>query len=69
MGRTVQGEDYSDAHSACGDVLFLKGLRDVFAAVRPRATFVWHGWNNRDCYCFWAATKSARAMLDKVQAC
>lgn len=62
-----QGEDYDDSRSASHDVQFLKGMHDACGAVKPRGTFVWHGWNNGDSYSFWGATESARAKLDSIQ--
>jgi hypothetical protein len=60
-------EDYENSASSSHDVQFFKGVHDGFAAVKPRGTFVWHGWNNGDAYSFWGATASARKKLDAIQ--
>lgn len=63
----IKGEDYSNLQSTSCDVQFLNGLQEAFSVVRPLGTCVWHGWDNGDCYSYWAATDSARALLDRIQ--
>jgi Cellulase (glycosyl hydrolase family 5) len=60
-------EDYNNSQSTSHDVQFFKGVHDACAVMKPRATFVWHGWNNGDCYSFWGACPSARLKLDAIQ--
>ncbi|NJR43546.1 MAG: glycoside hydrolase family 5 protein [Akkermansiaceae bacterium] len=60
-------EDYENSGSSSHDVQFLKGMHDAFHVVKPRATFLWHGWHNGDSYSLWGASQSARSKVDRIQ--
>lgn len=64
----LKNEDYHARGSSRSDIQFLHGLHTAFAILDLPATFVWHGWNNGDCYSLWAATPSARSKLGAIQA-
>lgn len=59
--------NFDDSSEIDENVQFLKGLDDVFNVLKPRATFVWHGYNNGDSYGYWSAKPSARAKVDSTQ--
>lgn len=65
---TLEGATrYTDGKDQGRDVQFLNGVGAAFHTSRPKATFVWHGWNNGDAYSIYQATESSRGLLDRAQ--
>jgi hypothetical protein len=60
-------EDYNNSIGTSKPVQFLKGVHDAFNVLKPKGTFIWHGWNNKDTYSYWSATASAKAKVDALQ--
>lgn len=60
-------EDYNNSIGTSTPVQFLKGLHDAFNVLKPKGTFIWHGWDNKDSYSYWSATASAKAKVDALQ--
>lgn len=59
--------DYNDSSNPDVNIQFIKGAADAFHAVKPKGTFLWHGYKNGDSYSYWSATPSAMAKVDSAQ--